>query len=151
NDVSLIPELRRIVGPDAVGAVLEGRVTHVDAARGLVDVELGAGTLHVSMHDARVGSRLRVQLLARDIILATEPPKGLSVRNALAGTISTLVKEEQDDAVLVQLDIGGPTLLARVTQDAVDALHLQPGVHAWALVKAVSTRGHAFHLGYLGL
>jgi molybdate transport system ATP-binding protein len=151
NDVSLIPQLRRIVGPDAVGAVLDGRVTRVDAARGLVDVELGTGTLHVSMRDARVGSRLRVQLLARDIILAIEPPKGLSVRNALAGTISTLVKEEHDDAVLVQLDIGGPALLARVTQDAVDALQLAPGVRAWALVKAVSMRGHAFHLGYLGL
>jgi molybdate transport system ATP-binding protein len=46
----------------------------------------------------------------------------------------------------VQVDVGGPTLLARITEAARAALKLAPGDAVWALVKAVSTRGHAFRM-----
>jgi molybdate transport system ATP-binding protein len=147
TDMSLRPELRSVVGPDAVGAILDGRVTKVDAASALADVQLGSGVLRVSLRGARVGASLRVQLLARDIILATQPPQALSVRNALEGTIITLTVEQQDDAVLVAVDVGGAVVLSRVTSEAVEALGLRAGLHVWALVKAISTRGHAFPLG----
>ena len=152
SDVSLSPQLRSIVGPDAVGSVLDGRVLRVDPTRGagdfqLVDLLLGSGVLHVSVRDARVGAPIRVQLLARDIIIALRPPQGLSVRNALEGIIADLTDDEQDDAVLVSVDIGDRTVLSRVTRAAVTALHLRPGLRVWCLVKAVSTRGHAFQFG----
>jgi molybdate transport system ATP-binding protein len=146
GEVSLRPELRAIVGPDCVGAVLDGVVTKTDPARGMADVQLGSGTLHVSLSDTPVSSRVRVQLLARDIILATESPHGLSVRNALKGIIAEISADDHE-AVLVKIDIGGAIVLARITQDAVDALSLRLGDAVWALVKAVSTRGHTFRLG----
>ncbi len=147
TQVSLQPELRAIVGPEAVGAVLDGRVAGFDAANALADVQLGHGVLRVSLPGARVGASLRVQLLARDIIIATEPPHALSVRNALEGVITGLTGDPQDRAVLVTIDIGGAAILSRVTSDAVTSLGLTPGLRVWALVKAVSTRGHAFPLG----
>ena len=144
SDISLRPELRAIVGSEAVGAVLDGRVTRVDVAEGLADVQLGGGVLHVSLQDARVGARIRVQLLARDIILATEAPRGLSVRNALQGVIAELA-DDVGIAVLVKVDIGfGAAVLARVTRHAMHDLGLRPGLGVWVLVKAVSARGHAF-------
>ncbi|HEV2267935.1 MAG TPA: molybdenum ABC transporter ATP-binding protein [Steroidobacteraceae bacterium] len=144
SDISLRPELRAIVGSEAVGAVLDGEVTRIDAAGGMTDVQLGGGVLHVSLPDARVGARIRVQLLARDIILATEPPRGLSVRNALQGVITELA-DEVGNAVLVKVDIGsGAAVLARVTRHAMQDLGLRPGRTVWVLVKAVSARGHAF-------
>jgi molybdate transport system ATP-binding protein len=110
----------------------------------MADVQLGGGVLHVSLRDARVGARIRVQLLARDIILATEPPRGLSVRNALQGVITDLV-EDVGNAVLVKVDIGaGAAVLSRVTRHALRDLGLHPGMGVWVLVKAVSARGHAF-------
>ena len=147
TEVSLLPQLRAVVGPEAVGAVLDGRVTAVDATSSLADVHLGRGVLRVSLPHAHVGALLRVQLLARDIIIATESPHGLSVRNALDGTITSLTADQQDDTVLVGIDIGGAAILSRVTREAVDALSLKPGLQVWALVKAVSARGHAFQLG----
>jgi len=48
--------------------------------------------------------------------------------------------------VLVRVDVGGPVLLARITEAARRALGLSPGDAVWVLVKAVSTRGHAFRL-----
>ena len=46
--------------------------------------------------------------------------------------------------VLVGVDLGGVVVLSRVTRDAGSALGLREGVAVWALVKAVSTRGHVF-------
>jgi molybdate transport system ATP-binding protein len=143
-EVSLCPELRAIVGPDSVGSVLDGVISRTDPARAMADLQLGNNsTLQISLRDVTVGSRVRVQLLARDIILATEKPHGLSVRNTLQGTLSEMTPDE-DAAVLVKVDIGGATVLARVTSDAASALSLRPGSPIWVLVKAVSTRGHTF-------
>jgi molybdate transport system ATP-binding protein len=142
-EVSLRPELRAIVGPDLVGAVLEGVVNAVDGAAGFADLALGAAELRLSMRDAAVGDRVRVQLLARDVILATQEIGGLSVRNALAGRIVEIAAD-QEDAVLVRIDVGGPVVLARITRAAQAALRLHTGQPVWALVKSVSLRGHAF-------
>lgn len=144
SDISLEPELRAIVGPEAVGAVLDGAVTRVDAADGLTDVQIGRGTLRISIPGARVGARMRIQLLARDIILATEPPRGLSVRNALEGIITEL-SDDIGQAVLVKVDIGaGAAVLSRITRNALEALELRVGMSIWVLVKAVSARGHTY-------
>ena len=144
SEVSLRPELRAIVGSEAVGAVLDGTVTRVDAEGGMADVQLGGGVLRVSLQDPRVGARIRVQLLARDIILATEPPRGLSVRNALQGVITELA-DDVGGAVLVKVNIGsGAAVLSRITRHAMQDLTLRPGMTVWVLVKAVSARGHAY-------
>jgi molybdate transport system ATP-binding protein len=144
GQVSLVPELRKIVGPEAVGAVLDGAITAIDAEGKLAELRVGKGILRVSARDVRsTGSVVRVQLLARDIILATEPPRGLSVRNAIEGVIEEISPDDAD-AVLVRVDIGGEIVLSRVTTAAVEALQLQRGVRVWVLVKAVSMRGHTF-------
>ena len=145
SEVSLRPELRAIIGPDSVGSVLDGVVTRTDPARAMADLKLGNGHLQVSLRDVAVGSRARVHLLARDIILAIEKPSGLSVRNILEGVVAE-VSPDDDDAVLVKVDIGGATVLARITREAAAALSLRKGSPVWVLVKAVSTRGHAFRV-----
>jgi molybdate transport system ATP-binding protein len=88
---------------------------------------------------------VRVQLLARDVILATQPVQHVSVRNALLGTVTEITPEDLA-SVLVKVDVGGPIVLAHITESARQALRLAPGDAVWALVKAVSTRGHAFRL-----
>ncbi len=144
SDISLRPELQAIVGSEAVGAVLDGVVTHVDTGHGMADVQIGTGTLHISVPEARVGAQMRIQLLARDIILATEPPRGLSVRNAVEGVITEL-STDLGQAVLVKVDIGaGASVLSRVTRNATEALGLRAGMPVWVLVKAVSARGHTY-------
>ncbi|MEJ1960650.1 MAG: molybdenum ABC transporter ATP-binding protein [Gammaproteobacteria bacterium] len=149
--ISLEPALRAIVGPDEVGAVVDGIISSVDSERGLAELRIAGGTLRVSAREILdnrathhgVGSGVRVQLLARDIILATEPPHSLSVRNAIEGTV-TDITDDDDDAALVRVDVGGESVLSRVTMAAVEALKLQRGSRVWVLVKAVSLRGRAF-------
>jgi molybdate transport system ATP-binding protein len=143
DEISLHPQLRALVGPEAVGAVLIGVIEAADAATGLATLRLGANVLHVALRGAQVGARVRVQLLARDIILATSRPEGLSVRNMLAGTIVRITSDDEDTD-LVHVAVGDATVLARVTRAATAALQLKPGLPVWALVKVASIRGHAF-------
>jgi len=142
-NMSLDPHLRSLIGPDQVGAIIDGVVLGFDPASGLTKVRVGRGDLHVQAKDLAVGASLRVQLLARDVIVSTQVPEHLSVRNCLAGLVASI----QDDDLgsdLVTIDIGGAMIMARITKAATRELSLAPRMNAWALVKSVSLRGHSF-------
>jgi molybdate transport system ATP-binding protein len=143
GEMSLNPALRAIIGADAVGAVIDGTVLGDDGASGLTRVQVGAGELKVKLAGYAAGSKLRVQLLARDLIVATQSPQALSVRNSLKGIV-TSVSRDEDDSDLIAIDIGGTQIMARVTRAATRELGLTAGLSVWALVKAVSLRGHTF-------
>lgn len=143
SEMSLRPELRSIVGADLTGSVLEGTVSSCNDEAGVADLAVGSGTLRLSLRGAVPGTRLRLQVLARDVILSTREIAGLSVRNAVCGTIAA-ISQDEEDTVLVSVDIGGAIVLARITRAALSALGLHTGQPIWALVKAVSMRGHAF-------
>jgi molybdate transport system ATP-binding protein len=149
TSMSLNPDLRAIIGADAVGAIIEGTVLGIDADTRLLRVRVGQGELKIegieASQGAVAGSKLRVQLLARDLIVATSAPRDLSVRNVLEGTIRQ-VADDSGGSDLITIDIGGALVMARVTQAATRELSLAPGRRAWALVKTVSLRGHVSRL-----
>jgi molybdate transport system ATP-binding protein len=143
GEMSVHPDLRAIIGNDAVGSIVEGTAQGIDPASGLMRINVGRGELKVQAPDMPAGARVRVQLLARDIIVATREPQYLSVRNILGGTIAT-VSDDDLDSKLIAIDIGGASIMARVTAAAARELGLAAGLKVWALVKTVSLRGHSF-------
>lgn len=140
SEMSLHPNVRAIIGTDAVGAIVDGTVLGTDSSSALTRVQVGRGELKVH-YQAAPGTRLRVQLLARDLVVATEVPRHLSVRNSLPGVI-TSVADDIDDSDLIAIDIGGILIMARVTKSATRELGLAAGKHVWALVKSASLRPH---------
>ncbi|HXC07280.1 MAG TPA: molybdenum ABC transporter ATP-binding protein [Steroidobacteraceae bacterium] len=150
TQMSLDPKLRALIGPDAVGAVIDGTVLGEDAASGLTRVRVGNGELKIEAARLVAGARMRVQLLARDVIVSTRMPQYLSVRNSLPGVVTAIDDDGTGNAAdlgsdLVSIDIGaGASILARVTRAATRELELAVGAPVWALVKAVSLRGHSF-------
>jgi molybdate transport system ATP-binding protein len=141
--VSRDPKLRAIVGAESVGAVVAGEVERIDGA-GLAVMRVGDAELTVETTDVNPGQRIQIQVLARDVIIATESPRALSVRNVVPARVVS-VSPDSGRAVLVELDIGRATaLLARITGRAATELALGPGKQVWALIKAVSLRGHVF-------
>jgi molybdate transport system ATP-binding protein len=109
----------------------------------LTKVRVGHGDLYVQAKDLSAGTPLRVQLLARDVIVSTQIPERLSVRNCLAGLV-TSIQDDDLGSDLVTIDIGGALILARITKSATRELSLTPQMNTWALVKSVSLRGHSF-------
>ncbi|HEY3655091.1 MAG TPA: molybdenum ABC transporter ATP-binding protein [Steroidobacteraceae bacterium] len=143
GEMSLDPHLRAIIGPDEVGAIIDGIVLGIDSGANLTKVRVGHGELYVQAMGRAAGTALRVQLLARDIIVSTQIPQHLSVRNSLAGVV-TSIQGDDLDSDLVTIDIGAAQIMARITKAATRDLSLRPGMKVWALVKSVSLRGHSF-------
>jgi molybdate transport system ATP-binding protein len=142
--LSLNAELHRIIGADSVGAVLEGECIAVDAQQALARIAVGRGEIRIQMPPLQQsigpGQRVRLRLLARDLIIATRPTDHLSVRNQIPGIIAALQPGERH-TVLVSVDIGGELALARITESAARELDLTPGLRVWLLVKSVSLSG----------
>jgi molybdate transport system ATP-binding protein len=139
GEMSLNPRLRAIIGADAVGAIIDGTVLGGDSSNGMARVRVGTGELWVQAANAAIGAKLRVQLLARDLIVATQSPQYLSVRNSLAGKVTT-VSSDDANSDLIGIDIGGTEIMARITKAATRDLSIAPGLPVWALVKAASLR-----------
>jgi molybdate transport system ATP-binding protein len=119
------------------GAALEGVVQAHDER--LTLVRAGPWEVRAPRLNLDVGAAVRLFVLARDVMLALEPPRRISARNVLPGKIAGL--EAQDGRVLVRVVGDGAILLAALTPDAVDDLALKPGMPVWAVVKSVAVDG----------
>jgi molybdate transport system ATP-binding protein len=119
------------------GVVLACHVLDHDVARGLTRLGFAGGAMVVPLREEAPGTRLRLRLRARDVAVATRPPEGLSTSNALPCTLAAIVPAGVPHEVFLRLDLGGSVILARVMQDTVSRLGLQPGMPLFALVKAV--------------
>ncbi len=106
--------------------------------RGLVELAFDGGTLLAADRDVVMGTTVRVRVPAREVILATREPEGLSLHNVLSGTVSAIHADAAFDHVIVQVAVGRVLLLAEVTRDAVTRLGLGVGVPVHALIKSVS-------------
>ncbi|HYF20405.1 MAG TPA: molybdenum ABC transporter ATP-binding protein [Ramlibacter sp.] len=125
---------------EEAGALLNGRVLERDARWQLARVDFGSGSLWVRDDGLAGGQAVRVQVLARDVSVALEPPPPAtsSIQNLLPCTVEALAPGAHASQVLVQLRCGEQLLLARITARAADALRLAPGVPAWAQVKSAA-------------
>ncbi len=130
-----LPWLREAVG---LGAVLEATVARVDATRRLAELDIGGSVLLAPQSGLTTGSHVRVRIPAREVILATEAPSGLSVHNVLTGTVTSVGADGTSEAAIVQIAVGTTRLLAEVTSDAILRLGIVDGKQVQALIKSMS-------------
>ncbi len=130
-----------LAGLRAAGAMLEAAIAGRDDAFGLTRLSTPAGALLVALIERPVGTRLRLQILARDVMLSLTRPEGLSALNVLAGIIMDIPAQSSqggNPAVDIRLDCSGAPLLARITRKSVSDLGLAPGMAVYAVVKSVA-------------
>jgi molybdate transport system ATP-binding protein len=138
RDVTSRPDLNGIGELAGAGAVFDATVTRIDAGRGLADLTFDGGRLVAPDAGLTVDGRVRVRVPARDVILASEVPAGLSLHNALPAIVTAVTHDERSHHAIVQLGIGNERLLAEVTRDAVERLSIREGQALHALIKSVS-------------
>jgi molybdate transport system ATP-binding protein len=120
-------------------SLLVGRVRSIDAAEGLACVEIPGGELWIATEELGPGAEARVQIRARDVSLALERPRAISVLNILEARITSLAAAEREPSqLLVGLDVGGSALLSRVTRRSALELGLAEGQRVYALVKSAA-------------
>lgn len=125
-------------GIDEESALVELAMVAPDDGYGLSLLRSGAGDeWRLPQVDAAAGSRLRVRIRARDVMLAREKPGEISALNVLAGRVVAVTPHDGTQA-LVRIKHGDDDLVARVTHRSVARLGLEPGREVFAIVKAVS-------------
>jgi molybdate transport system ATP-binding protein len=119
------------------GAILEVAVLRHDEPFGLTVLGLSGGELRVPrLRDNLLGSRVRMHIRARDVMVSTTPPEGLSALNVLRGTVAELGPRD-GPIVDLRLDCGGQPIVARLTHQSVERLGLVPGKPVYAIIKTV--------------
>ncbi len=136
QSLDLLPAAER----GEAGAVLETEIESHDEAYGLTALRARAGLFRVPRIDLAVGSRVRIRVRARDVIVATSLPHGLSAINVLSGTIADILPSGRT-AADIRIDCSGESVLARLTRRSVDALGLRPGLPVHAVVKSAAFDG----------
>jgi molybdate transport system ATP-binding protein len=126
----------QLTHPDDPGVLLHARVAELDALYGMVRIEFSGGSLWIPAGDARVGSHLRVRVLARDVTVLRKPPDGAGSVNVVPVRLESLQADGR--MALLRLVAGDAQLLARITRRCCDALRLVPGDALYALIKGVS-------------
>ncbi|WP_457440021.1 molybdenum ABC transporter ATP-binding protein [Pseudomonas sp. TE3786] len=125
---------------DDAGVVLQAQVCDYNAdyqllSLGFSDTELRIQVAHGPLVQ---GQQMRFKVQARDVSLALEKPAHSSILNVLPVTVVAEVAAENHAHVLVQLDMHGSPLLARITRFSRDQLELKVGQRLWAQVKSVA-------------
>jgi molybdate transport system ATP-binding protein len=128
-------------GASEAGSLIEGEVAGHDAEFGLTRLATRAGTLQVARSTAPIGARLRVRILASDVLISLREPVDVSALNILPATVAEIGPRGQGSAVELRLDCAGETLLSRLTAKSVSHLDLQPGSTVFAVIKSVSIEG----------
>jgi molybdate transport system ATP-binding protein len=119
------------------GALIEGVVEAANIEHPITTVRAGTVQIRVPHLDAPAGKTVRLQIAARDVMLATSKPEGLSALNILPGVIVD-IGEAMQGMVDVRLDCDGVTIMSRVTTLSRDLLCLQAGKPVHAIIKSVA-------------
>ena len=132
------PDLQIAVGRFEAGVVIDATITDHDRHYRLTALEHAGQSIVMPMVEAPVGTALRLRIRARDVSVAVERPRGISVRNILAGTVEEIVEEPGTAFAELMIDIGEARLRSRVTREAVADLKLEVGQPIYALVKSIA-------------
>jgi molybdate transport system ATP-binding protein len=122
---------------DEGGAILDMTVVRRDESFGMSLLTSMVGEIQVADLDAEVDTTVRVRIRARDVMVATERPQGISALNILSGRISGIMTGPGPFADVL-IDCNGQEVAARITRLSADMLGLVPGLSVFAIVKSVT-------------
>lgn len=126
----------RAMGLREVAAMLPAVVVGPEED-GLTRLDTATGPIFLPGVQASPGTRLRVRIMAHEVILSRARPVGLSAQNILPAIVTAL-QFGDGPAVTVHLAVGETEILARITRRAVAQMGLAPGDAVHAVLKAMS-------------
>ncbi|NAZ35676.1 molybdenum ABC transporter ATP-binding protein [Rubellimicrobium sp. CFH 75288] len=135
-DVMADPEALRAMGIREAAAMLPATIAE-HLPDGLTRLDTATGPLFLPQVEGAVGTRVRVRIMAHEVILSRDRPEGLSAQNILAGRVTAIVPG-RGPAVMVHVRVGEQDILARITRRAADRMALRPSEPVHAILKSMS-------------
>jgi molybdate transport system ATP-binding protein len=130
-------DLAPTAGPGEAGALIEARVETHDDVYGLTTLVSRGGVWRVPRLEAAPGKTVRMQIKARDVMIACERPEAVSALNVIEATVAEIGPLD-GAGIEIRLDARGEALVARLTRYSVERLSLRVGTPVFAIVKSVS-------------
>lgn len=127
---------------EELGTVMDMTVDSYDPAFRMTRLRSPVGEASIPGHAGETGHAVRVRIRARDVMIATVQPLGISALNIFHGKVASIA-EDDDYSVYVNVDCDGAVIVARVTRLSRAALHLAAGSPVFLIVKALSLTGAA--------
>ncbi len=106
---------------------------------GVIEVENRDVSLYLTDQRAKLGERVRCEIIASDVSITLEPSLTSSILNILPVTIRHIdLTSHPSDALLDLTLANDETLKAQITKRSATLLDLQQGMGVWAQIKAVA-------------
>ncbi len=121
--------------------LLTGHIASHDKGNRMTQIGLASGQLAAPLIDLPLAHKVRIRVRARDVAIALEAPKAISIRNILPATVVNCATDQATGSANVSLDLGGENLRARITLASLNELDLRPGNQVFALIKSVTFDG----------
>ncbi|WP_275785288.1 molybdenum ABC transporter ATP-binding protein [Pararhizobium gei] len=119
------------------GVLLEGMAGEGDDEHHITPVHIGALLIRGPQIRVPAGKPVRLRIAARDVMLATSRPEGLSALNIFDGTVLA-VGEPVNGMVDVHVNCAGTTIISRITSLSFAMMGLGTGRSVYAIVKSVA-------------
>lgn len=119
-------------------AIVKCQVQSHDRQYNLTTLTFENQPLIVSASALKEDDQVRVKIPARDVSIARERATSSSILNVLQAVVVAISDPDDSPAVMVTLQIGNQSLLARVTRKSVYDLSIQPGDQVFAQIKGVA-------------
>jgi molybdate transport system ATP-binding protein len=137
-------DLRPLTGRYEAGSVISAIVDGHDQVDGLTRLSFTGGILRVPRIEMAVGRELRIRIRARDVSVALNKPKNISINNVFPGIIKE-IGEDQGSQIDILIDTGMP-IWARVSRYSKKRLNLDVGTPVHVMIKAVAIDRHSLGL-----
>jgi molybdate transport system ATP-binding protein len=112
-------------------------IIHHEPEFRLTTADCSGSSLSLPMIDASPGSKLRVQIHARDVSITLQAPNQTSILNVLPAII-TGINDDLDGQTIIQLQVGQLTLLSHITRKSAQLLALTTGLSVFVQIKGTS-------------
>ena len=140
-DLLTDPRIYALADQESFENVLQGIVLGDEEGGDGSRIGLGENvTLRVPSVAAAVGSGVLVTIPAQQILIAIDLPAGLSARNYLPATITSIRSAANLRLVSARLDASLPDLVAEVTQAACAELSLDCGKEVFLVIKTTGCK-----------
>lgn len=137
QDVLHRPEMESVAQLAGFENVFDCAVVERHQEQGTMACRIAGSEVDLEVPLTRVNpdQPLRVGIRAGDILVSILPPQGLSARNVIVGTITSL--EQRDVMVIARVDCGA-VFEVHLTPGAVRSLPLAVGSRVWLVIKTYS-------------
>lgn len=126
----------KYVNDSSFNTIFEGEIKEYDHQNSQTVISFEGGTVTCSSPELEKGKKVRFSVNTDDVVLSTDYPKNISIRNIYKGTIKNIIKQH-NNLYDVEVDIGAD-IWARISYGAYKDLDITEGREIYVMFKSAA-------------